>query len=347
MSSKRSRVSGEAPLGADNFKRISGIGPGVEKRLYNAGILTYAQLAALSPEDIAALVSDLAGLSVERIEKNDWIGQAQALAMESADVEALVDDDANAMQAPSDADLDADGADLDADTEDLLAASRQHYATFMVELLLDASNRVRRTNISHIQSGEKNIWAGWEAARLLDFLIQLGALNVSEAEVSRPADVTVRLDAPMLAAAPAPQNPKLTESSASPEVSLGSLLQLRDLEIQASGGANPSSVLRHGEPFSARLMLDLDSATTAAHEQLQYTATLSARNMGSGSRQVVVETQGKLDQTDAIVVDGSALSLAPGLYRLEAAVVVHSAGVQSHSSAGRKTFLEGSLLQVY
>ena len=86
MAGKRSRASGEALPGADNFKRISGIGPGVEKRLYNAGIFTYAQLAALSSKDIAALVSDLAGLSIERIEKNDWIGQAQALAKDTEDI---------------------------------------------------------------------------------------------------------------------------------------------------------------------------------------------------------------------------------------------------------------------
>ncbi|MCG8351187.1 MAG: hypothetical protein MI924_25735 [Chloroflexales bacterium] len=340
MAGKRSRASGEALPGADNFKRISGIGPGVEKRLYNAGIFTYAQLAALSSKDIAALVSDLAGLSIERIEKNDWIGQAQALAKDTEDADLLTDDGADVSQG-------AFSEDLADDVEDLLAASRQHYATFKVELLLDAGNSVRRTHISHIQSGEEDIWAGWEASRLLDFFIRLGEVRLPKEELNTPADVTVRLDAPVLASAPAPQNPKLFEAPISPIVSLGGLLQLRDLEIQAASGAHPSSVLRHGEPFIARLMLELDTKASAAHQQLQYTATLSARSMGSGSRQVVVETQGKLDRADAIVVDGSALSLAPGLYRLEAAVVVHPAGVQPSSISSRKTFFEGSLLQVY
>src|SRR6266545_4105800 len=70
--------------GADDFRLISGIGPAVESRLHSAGILTFAQLAALSPDDIAALVAGLTGLSAERIVKQGWIGQARELAAEMA-----------------------------------------------------------------------------------------------------------------------------------------------------------------------------------------------------------------------------------------------------------------------
>jgi Helix-hairpin-helix domain len=72
----------------DDLKLINGIGPAVERRLHGVGIYTYAQLAALSPADIAAAVADLAGLSAERIIKQDWISQARKLASESISSEA-------------------------------------------------------------------------------------------------------------------------------------------------------------------------------------------------------------------------------------------------------------------
>jgi len=72
----------------DDLKLINGIGPAVERRLHGVGIYTYAQLAALSPADIAAAVADLAGLSAERIIKQNWISQARKLASESISSEA-------------------------------------------------------------------------------------------------------------------------------------------------------------------------------------------------------------------------------------------------------------------
>ncbi|HYX49416.1 MAG TPA: helix-hairpin-helix domain-containing protein, partial [Ktedonobacteraceae bacterium] len=72
----------------DDLKLINGIGPAVENRLNDVGIYTYAQLAALSPADIAAAVAGLAGQSAERITKQDWIGQARSLTVELVSSEA-------------------------------------------------------------------------------------------------------------------------------------------------------------------------------------------------------------------------------------------------------------------
>jgi NADH-quinone oxidoreductase subunit E len=81
MSKKRPPTNRAAePPRIDDLKLINGIGPKVEKRLNGVGIFTFAQLAALSPADIAAAVTDHAGLSAERIIKQDWIGQARKLA---------------------------------------------------------------------------------------------------------------------------------------------------------------------------------------------------------------------------------------------------------------------------
>ena len=84
------------PPEADDLRLINGIGPAVEKRLNSVGIFTFAQLAALSPADVAAAVADLAGLSTERIIKQDWIGQARKLVSESISSEAQEEVDAPA-----------------------------------------------------------------------------------------------------------------------------------------------------------------------------------------------------------------------------------------------------------
>lgn len=66
------------PRKADDLKAISGIGPKLEKVLNRSGIDTYAQLAALTEAEIADLDGKL-GLS-GRIGRDDWVGQAAALA---------------------------------------------------------------------------------------------------------------------------------------------------------------------------------------------------------------------------------------------------------------------------
>ena len=63
----------------DDFKLIKGIGPAIERRLNEAGVTTFAQLAALSPDGLATIVEG-AGVSSDRIVRQDWIGRAGELA---------------------------------------------------------------------------------------------------------------------------------------------------------------------------------------------------------------------------------------------------------------------------
>lgn len=69
----------EAPRGAaDDLKKIGGVGPVLEQKLNDLGIYHYWQIAALTPEDVARI--DEALSSKGRIERDDWIAQAKALA---------------------------------------------------------------------------------------------------------------------------------------------------------------------------------------------------------------------------------------------------------------------------
>jgi predicted flap endonuclease-1-like 5' DNA nuclease len=61
---------------SDNFLKIRGIGPTFNRRLLDAGITTYRQLAATSPEEIAAIV----GWAPERVIRDQLREQAAELA---------------------------------------------------------------------------------------------------------------------------------------------------------------------------------------------------------------------------------------------------------------------------
>lgn len=62
----------------DNLQLIKGIGPVLEKMLNEIGIYHFDQIASLTPEDIAFINEKLAFSG--RIERDDWVAQAKALA---------------------------------------------------------------------------------------------------------------------------------------------------------------------------------------------------------------------------------------------------------------------------
>ena len=120
----------------DAFQKITGIGPALERRLWSAGILSYDDLARRSPEEIAAALNDVTGMSSERVTSQNWTGQARDLAGSPA-------------EAP---------------------VPRQHYAAFHLEFLLESDNRVRRTRVRDHQTDARDAWPGWDEERLLSFL---------------------------------------------------------------------------------------------------------------------------------------------------------------------------------
>lgn len=66
------------PVRADDLKLISGVGPGLEKKLKDAGISTFAQIAALSDAEIVELETHVIKFA-GRIQRDGWIEQAKAL----------------------------------------------------------------------------------------------------------------------------------------------------------------------------------------------------------------------------------------------------------------------------
>jgi len=69
-----------AASGSDDLKKLSGVGPALEKKLLENGVTTFAQIAAWSADDVAAMDEKLSFKG--RIEREGWIEQAKTLAAE-------------------------------------------------------------------------------------------------------------------------------------------------------------------------------------------------------------------------------------------------------------------------
>ncbi|WP_294621486.1 50S ribosomal protein L21 [uncultured Roseovarius sp.] len=62
----------------DDLKELSGVGPALEKKLHEAGVTTFAQIAAWTEADVADMDEKLSFKG--RIEREGWIEQAKELA---------------------------------------------------------------------------------------------------------------------------------------------------------------------------------------------------------------------------------------------------------------------------
>lgn len=72
------KAAPKAEAGADDLKKLSGVGPALEKKLHEAGVSTFAQIAAWTEADVAAMDEKLSFKG--RIEREGWIAQAAELA---------------------------------------------------------------------------------------------------------------------------------------------------------------------------------------------------------------------------------------------------------------------------
>jgi large subunit ribosomal protein L21 len=66
-----------APADGDDLSKLTGVGPVLVKKLVEAGVTRFAQIAAWSVEDIA-LIDEKLNLK-GRVERDDWIAQAKEL----------------------------------------------------------------------------------------------------------------------------------------------------------------------------------------------------------------------------------------------------------------------------
>ncbi len=305
MSSKHSKDLGSPnPTGADDLKLIRGIGPQIAALLYDAGIHSYAQLASLSADVLVALLPDVKGLSAERINKQDWIGQARRLA-------SVV-------------------AQADPDRDDPPAQGCQRYTTYAVELLVDEADEVRRTRVSHVQSGDEVSWAGWEQTRLVDFIVEHAGLSEQAGEFMRQA-----------ASGQVATSLPVVPANISGETRLSKMVTVLGEDD------TPRTIIAQGQLFSVQLTLDLSNVAVPPKSLLDYRVIVRAKDLGNGSRQLVGQARGLVMPAETLSLVIESARLLPGTYRLEVAVALTLPSGEASKRTALTALLEGVLVQIY
>lgn len=300
MATEQSREHGPlSPLREGEFQRIPGIGPGIEQRLHAAGIQTFHHLAALSPEEISALLNNLVGMKAERIAHQDWPGKARQLAQE------LV------------------AADPESDLQE--PASRQHYTSFMVELLQDDTYNVRRTRVIHVQNNEKDSWAGWDAGRLDRWITAQAAIPAPPASTGGEAK---------------PVEPSVLRRVAP--------FHLSQVEIFAQSSDRPSRFFSAGQPLEIRLSFSAQPAEPlpGPPAPLLFQAAVYARLPG-GQRSLIVQSSGQCVPNGLTTLSIPVEGLEEGAYRLETAVLVYPEDAGQPEREGSSAFAEGMRVHIY
>ena len=72
---KKAALKKAAKSEGDDLTQISGVGPVIVKKLHDLGVTTFAQIAAWTPEDVAAMDRNW----FSRIDRDEWLKQAAEL----------------------------------------------------------------------------------------------------------------------------------------------------------------------------------------------------------------------------------------------------------------------------
>jgi len=293
--------------GSDDLTRIGGIGTKIAERLHAAGVLTYADLASRSADEIIKLLPDVSGLSTARLDS--WRDQARDLA-------AAADTAAEQAAPPVPADAPGNG---------------QHYESFLVRVLLNEDGSIRMTTAQHIRTGAKQHWPGLEREALPDFIQTAIASATPSAKASTepPPDQARQAEA----AVTRPGEPQPSPEHGAPAQARRASSAVVSVE---------RTPLRAAEPFTITIAIDL--ADPASHaDRLAYSAIVVARPLTGGPKRTVAQSEGLIATTSSTIsIDGA--GLPPGAYRLDGAVSLREPG--SDRPVDLAALAEGLLVQV-
>lgn len=294
----------------DDFQKIDGVGRRFEQRLWDAGIFTYSDLAQRTPEELAAVLAPMAGISAERIAR-----QARELA-------------GSPPQAP---------------------VPRQHYAAFHVEFLLESDNSVRRTKVHQHQTDARDTWSGWDEERLLSFLrdrIPLPAAPApADAPGAEPAPAQIGDQAPA-DVEPADVEPVPASRPSVPVPDPLPSLSLSIEELAPIRDGQRTSVLNPNEPISVRLTMRINPADTPIDDTFDFSATIVARKFAGHDRLSLGTTHGVVHARDPVSAEVTGPALPADLYRLQATVEIYPANHSQEESSLYRMPVSGDFMRV-
>lgn len=317
MVAKRPNHSGKGERSTgDNFKAINGVSGIVESCLRRAGILTYAQFASLSPDDIITIVGNASPLSPEKIAKQNWIGQARELALRESSPETP-------QEAPAESSEDAE-----------LSSGEQRDEKFVVELLLNHDGDVKHTRAKHMRTGEMEEWDGWREERLINFFERQAGIRETEVSETEVSETEV-------------SGAEVSRAEVSGNAESDEYLKPHKLVVWNSASNTSSNLARHDQPFDVRLILDLASLAASGHEPLVYDGVLNARGIGGQETRISKRISGQIERPGDASIAIKGLCLEPGSYLLSASVMFDRPGGNPIKSGAFSVQVESNFLHVY
>jgi hypothetical protein len=271
---------GSAARVPDELQKITGIGPRVATRLAHAGITGYRDLASLTPGQIAGTLAGFVGVCAERIASQDWIGQAQRLAADDA-----------------------------AEPE-----GHQKYATFHIELLIDADNTVRRTKARHYQTDAEDSWPGWDDQRLIAVIRDRASLDGPTPRLGQPQHLPT------------------------------SLIGVHDLAPAEEGTCG--SFRRVGQPTTVRMTLQIGPIDGADNGSVDFTAEVGARSLEDNVRHPLATASGIVTTNQPTSMELTGPPLPAGIHALEAVVVIYPHRHRPHDRPLCDHRINGALVHV-
>jgi hypothetical protein len=289
------------PPNSDDLKLINGIGRVVENRLHERSVYTFAQLSALSPADIAAAVADVAGLTAERIIKQDWIGQARRLA--ALQKEAEQPQGTKTEPAPPVA------------QESGFSPAIPEEAALAPAVLPEPASVIPEVadDIAPVADEQES-----------------GSVFVQK-EVSTPATVAEVELSPVRSEQVGPALTIITEQ----EIETQAVILAADAGIGSSGVLRLSKMdmiqgdllewqggIRQDEPFRIDITLDLIEVVLPATTVFDYKAYIHSRSLEGFVRQLVGEASGRITSADSISIHVKPTTLPKGACVLQALVTL-------------------------
>ncbi len=149
------------PENQDDFQQIKGIGPSIAQALHEAEIHRYADLARYTPQQLVDLLrTKVAFITLQRITRDDWIGQARELAgrQEREQRESA----SQVSQAPPPGDSWKELADF--------------FVSFGESIRLDGEAQVK-TRVHYSQTDKSMEWDGIASDELMEWMLKESNLH--------------------------------------------------------------------------------------------------------------------------------------------------------------------------
>jgi hypothetical protein len=305
MAQRGGPKSSGAGRSGDDFRKIDGIGRVFEQRLLDAEIFTYHDLARRAPEEIAAILAPMAGISPEHI-----ASQARELA----------------------------GLPPQA------SGSRQHYAAFHVEFLLESDNTVRRTKVHQHQTDAQDAWPGWNEERLLSFLRDRIPLPAAAKPADSPGLELSHAETPDQG--PGSAGPTLTDKPSAPVPDRLPSWSLSIDELAPIREGQRCNILSPDEPSAVRLTMRINPAGTPIHDTFDFSATIAARKFAGHDRSPLGAAHGTVRGPDPVSVEVIGPLLPADLYRLVATVDLYPADHSQEEPPIYRMRASGDLMRV-